>query len=95
MATPPDAKRAKTTHAARPATHGTPGLADAADILLDLHHSNENSPAASGEHEGMVPASPLGTPIRRRRTSATDSDNEAQQQQEHIRRIHGLLAWAG
>ena len=81
-ATTPAPKRAKTTHAARPATHGTPGLADAADILLDLHHSNENSPAASGEHEGMVPASPLGTPIRRRRTSATDSDNEAQQQQD-------------
>ena len=88
-ATTPAPKRAKTTHAAHPAKqHGTPGLADAADILLDLA-SNENSPAASGEHEGMVPASPLGSPIRRRRTSATDSDNEAQQQQQqqHTNRL--------
>ena len=87
-ATTPAPKRAKTTHA-HPPKHGTPGLADAADILLDLA-SNENSPAASGEHEGgMVPASPLGSPIRRRRTSATDSDNEAQQQQQqHTNRLY-------
>ena len=100
----PAPKRAKTTtHAAHPTKHGTPGLADAADILLDLA-SDENSPAASGEHErvvninsyeGMVPrqfvpASPLGSPIRRRRTSATDSDNEAQQQQQQQRHTNRL-----
>ena len=74
--THPAAKRPKVAH--HPSK--SPGLADAADILLDLA-SNENSPAASGEHEGMIPASPLGSPMRRRRTSATDSENEAHLQQ--------------